>query len=646
MAKSLPFTISKTENFFDRLGDFVGDVFYDTLPEQGYELRDEQIYMAFQIEQAFKNSSTIFAEAGVGTGKTFVYLLYAICYARYKRKPAIISCADETLIEQLVKEKGDIEKLEKALGISIDVRLAKAREQYVCMKKLDPLAHKTDDEDILRVHDEIPDFVYEQGSSMQTFERYGDRKEYPWVPNDAWEKISWDPIQQCSTCDWRHRCGQTLNRDYYRHAEDLIICSHDFYMEHVWTKDSRKREGQMPLLPEASCVVFDEGHLLEFASQKALTYRFDSQTLATILTEYMSQDVREESLLLIEDILALHDEWFDLLKETATFVEGSNRKEVPRSKIMMELATKINEKVQSLLEQLVFDGDMFTIEDYHVKIIEEYLEFFSYGLAVLLEGNQGVFWLEETELESSFVIMPRLVEDVLKKEVFSQSIPFIFSSATMSQAGDFSYIADSLGIERYDSFTVKSPFDYEQQMRVFGHVQETEEEKWHEIRNELLESNGKSLVLFSSKEEMTQFREWSDQNTWDFSIFYEGDREISELVKKFQDDHSSVLCSYNLWEGLDVPGESLSQVIIASLPFPPHDPVFQAKRKHANNPVEEVDMPYMILRLRQGIGRLIRTSTDKGTLHIWMNKTQKEAYKNDIQQTLPEETRGRFSASF
>ena len=155
----LPFTVSKTENFFDRLGDYIGDVFYDILPEKGFELRDEQIYMAFQLENAIKNKRTIFAEAGVGTGKTLVYLLYAICYARYIGKPAIISCADETLIEQLVKKGGDIEKLEEALDLQIDVRLAKAREQYVCVKKLDPLANLTDDEDILRVHDQIPDFV-------------------------------------------------------------------------------------------------------------------------------------------------------------------------------------------------------------------------------------------------------------------------------------------------------------------------------------------------------------------------------------------------------------------------------------------------------------------------------------------------------
>ncbi|WP_096201524.1 ATP-dependent DNA helicase [Bacillus sp. FJAT-45350] len=633
MIKSLPFKISKTENFFDQLGDYIGDVFYDILPEKGYELRDEQIFMAFQVEQAFKNKSVIFAEAGVGTGKTFVYLLYAICYARYMRKPAIISCADETLIEQLVKEGGDIEKLQKALGLKVDVRLAKAREQYVCVKKLDKLSNQTDDDDILRVHDEIPDFAFDSGSSL--LERYGDRKDYPWVPNDKWETVAWDTLQQCSTCDWRHRCGQTLHRNYYREAADLIICSHDFYMEHVWTKESRKREGQLTLLPDASCVVFDEGHLLEFSAQKALTYRFHSETLTTVLTAYMSQDVREESLYLIEDILALHDEWFDILSGAAVMVEGSNRKEVPRTEAMIAIVEKMDKSVQDLLEQLVFDAELHVLEDYHVKIIEEYLEFFSYGLSILLKDGEGIFWLEETETESSFVIMPRLVEDILEKEVFSQKIPFIFSSATLSRAGDFSYIAKNLGINDYLSFTVASPFDYEEQMSLYGHIQGMEDDKWAQIGQNLIERGGKSLVLFTSFEEMNRFRIWAKEQSWNFDIVYEGDREISATVDQFQNNEETVLCAYHLWEGLDVPGQSLTQVIISSLPFPPHDPVFQAKRKHAEDPLKDVDAPYMLLRLRQGIGRLIRSSEDEGVVHIWMTEEQKEKQFNDIQEVLP-----------
>ncbi|MCM3398506.1 ATP-dependent DNA helicase [Oceanobacillus profundus] len=634
---SIPFTVSKDDNFFDRLGDYIGDVFYDILPEQGFELRDEQIYMAFQLEQAFKNKHTIFAEAGVGTGKTLVYLLYAICYARYKGKPAIITCADETLIEQLVKKGGDIEKLEKSLGLEVDVRLAKARENYVCIKKLNPLAEITDDEDILSVHDEIPEFVFDTSAVMKSFERYGDRKEYPWVSDEKWEKIAWDPLQQCATCDWRHRSGQTLNREYYRHAKDIIICSHDFYMEHVWTKESRKREGQLPLLPEASSVVFDEGHLLEVAAQKGLTYRFNFENLTNVLTGYMGQDVREESLLLVEDILALNDEWFELLGETAVPVEGSNRQDIPRTDTMVDMAKRLNGMVQQLLEQLVFDAELFSMDEYHTKIIEEYLEFFSYGLMNLLKDDQGIYWLEENDTTTSLVVMPRLVEDVLEKEVFSQNIPFVFSSATLSQGGDFTYLAESLGISDFDSFTVASPFDYEENMKLNGHIEQEQTMKWEQIGAQLKDNQGHTLVLFSSEKEMNQFRKWADTQEWDFRMLYEGEYEISATVRKFQKEVSAVLCTHNLWEGLDVPGEALTQVIISSLPFPPKDPVFQAKRKHVSDPIIEVDLPYMLLRLRQGIGRLIRTTDDHGVIQLWMTEEDKTLYQKKIDDILPVE---------
>ncbi|WP_047985753.1 ATP-dependent DNA helicase [Ornithinibacillus californiensis] len=634
---ALPFTVSKAENFFDRLGDYVGDVFYDILPEQGYELRDEQIYMAFQLEQAFKNKRTIFAEAGVGTGKTFVYLIYAICYARYKGKPAIISCADETLIEQLVKKGGDIDKLEQALGLEVDVRLAKARENYVCARKLGQIVGFTENEDIIRVHEEVPDFVYDTSSAKKTFERYGDRKEYPWVSDETWDKIAWDPLQQCSTCELRHRSGQTLNREYYRHATDLIICSHDFYMEHVWTKESRKREGQIPLLPESSTVVFDEGHLLEFSAQKGLTYRFHSETLHNVLTGYMGQDVRETSLYLIEDILTLHEDWFDLLSGVAKQVQGSNRKEIVLSDEMITIASKLFEKVEKLLDQLVFDSELFTIDGYHLKIIEEYLEFYHYGLSLFLKKDEGVFWLEETLDTTTLVMMPRLVEDVLKKEVFAKDIPFVFSSATLSQSGDFSYLASSLGIESYDSFSVESPFDYDEQMKIYGHVKQ--DNKWEKIEEQVLQNDGGTLVLFSDAEEMNHFRNSIHPNEWSIDVHFEGDQEISEIVKSFQSDNQSVLCAHHLWEGLDVPGEALTQVIIASLPFPPKDPVFQAKRKHAENPEKEVDAPYMLLRLRQGIGRLIRTNNDHGTIHLWVNEKEKKHYQEEIDSVMPVEVK-------
>ncbi|MED3689221.1 ATP-dependent DNA helicase [Peribacillus butanolivorans] len=634
MLKTLPFSVTKEDSFYDKLSEWIGDVFYDILPEKGFELRDEQIFMAFQLEKAFKEKNVSFAEAGVGTGKTLVYLLYAICYARYTNKPAIISCADETLIEQLVKEEGDIQKIKNALGIEVDVRLAKYHDQYVCLKKLEYAVNHEDSEGIDQLYDELPKFVHDN-SSMNAYTAYGDRKQYPYLNDEDWSKVGWDQLQNCFTCDKRHRCGQTLSRDHYRKSSDLIICSHDFFMEHVWTKEKRKREGQLPLLPEHSCVVFDEGHLLEFSAQKALTYKVGEQTLASVLELLTANQVREETLYIIEDLIDINEEFFDLLDEKAIHVSGSNRYEIPMSKEITNFAQKLHKKVEELEENLVFEAEMYTINDYDLKVTEEYLEQLGYSLSLFVKDEQAVSWFEENEMTKTLVIMPRLVQDILSEQVFSKKIPYIFSSATLSDNKSFQYIADSLGIDKYDSFSVESPFDYDEVMKMNMPVFENGDKlaKLNYTMKTIEENEGRTLVLFQSKEELLWFKENSQKTAYPF--YFEGEAEISDLVKKFQEDEQSVLFSYHLWEGLDVPGASLQNVVIHSLPFPPHDPVFEAKRNSVTNAFEEVDLPYMLLRLRQGIGRLIRTSNDSGTVQILIEKDLSEQVKDKIISVLP-----------
>jgi ATP-dependent DNA helicase DinG len=634
MSNRLPFSVSKTESFYDKLGDWIGDVFYDILPESGFEVRDEQIYMAFQLEKAFKEKKVMFAEAGVGTGKTIAYLLYAICYARYTNRPAIIACADETLIEQLVKKEGDIAKIEAALGLNMDVRLAKSRDSYLCLNKLESVIAKNPSEVFEDVFYELPDFVHGKGS-MQTFSRYGDRKDYPHLQDEHWNQIAWDSVQDCFSCDQRHRCGQTLHRDYYRLARDIIICSHDFYMEHIWTKESRKREGQLPLLPESSCVIFDEGHLLEYACQKALTYRFTEQTLEKLLTRIMANDVREKTLNLIEDAIYESEAFFTLLEDVSQSALGSEKRKVEKTKNVLHSASKLLTILQSVEEELVFESELYVINEYDLKVVEEYLEQITYSLSLFIKSNQGITWFEHHSGERTLVIMPKLVEDIMRKEVFSQEKPYIFSSATLSENQSFNYIAGSLGIDEYLHFSVESPFDYDANMKVTlpTFTEGQTEEKLKYVKEAILHSEGRALVLLNNLDEMKKLKSYLSDLP--FPIYFEGDAEISTLVSSFQNDEYSVLCSMHLWEGLDIPGRSLENVIIYSLPYPPLDPVFEAKREGANNPIEEVDVPYMLLRLRQGIGRLIRTHEDKGTVHILIDKNIDRSVLSKINNILP-----------
>ncbi|MCM3566838.1 ATP-dependent DNA helicase [Neobacillus mesonae] len=634
MEQSIPFTVSKTESFYEKLSEWIGDVFYDILPDAGFELRDEQVFMAFQLEKAFKEKKVMFAEAGVGTGKTIVYLLYAIMYARYTNRPGVIACADETLIEQLVKKEGDIAKLEQALGLKIDVRLAKSQDQYLCLKKLDHV--KNFSEEIHDIFEQLPDFVHMNGS-LQNFTKYGDRRDYSALSDETWKNVSWDPLQDCFSCDKRHRCGLTLHREFYRHAKDLIICSHDFYMEHIWTKESRKREGQLPLLPEHSSVVFDEGHLLEFAAQKALSYRFTDYTLEMLLTRLMENEVREKTLYTIEEALMENHAFFSSLSQFAKRMQDSEKHLITKHPLVMKQCRKLLSKLQELEEELVFESELFVIDEYVLKIVEEYLEKITYSLSLFLQELNGITWFEEIGEERTLVIMPKMVEQVMREEVFSQKKPYIFSSATLSNQKSFDYIARSLGIEQFLSFSVESPFDYEAMMKIYlpSFTSGDFIGKLNYVNEQIRHSDGRALILVNNQAELKAIKENLMEEIFPFPIYFEGEEEISTLVSKFQNEEQAVLCSVHLWEGLDIPGRSLENILIFSLPFPPNDPVFTAKKDGVLDPFSEVDLPYMLLRLRQGLGRLIRSEQDHGTVHILLDENLDLTVLEHVKSVLP-----------
>lgn len=618
-----PFQYDPTQSFISQVSDWVADVFYDILPDAGFEVRDEQIYMAFQLERAFAEKQTIFAEAGVGTGKTLAYLLYAICYARYTRKPAIIACANESLIEQLVKPQGDIAKLAKHLDLTIDARMGKSPDQYLCLRKLDEVRHQPElGEDFQLIYQELPPFVHAY-EALQSFYPYGDRADYPELNDEKWGLVNWDSFQDCFACEKQHRCGQTLSRNHYRKSADLIICSHDFYMEHVWTYEARKRGGQLPLLPSHSSVIFDEGHLLEPAAQKALTYKLNHAVFEEIITRLLKGEIRESLAVAVEDAITQSEEMFFQLDKHSQAVIGSNRREIHFDTALLQAINRFTEQIGWIEEELALESGLYTLDEFQLRIVEEHLEMMQLALRLFRQPDQVISWMtqEGTGTGSTLVVMPKMVQEVLKERVFAEAMPIIFSSATLSVDGSFQFVADNLGISQYLSFSVPSPYDYPEQMEAFvPHLSEEAvfQEKMKAATALLKRTEGRALLLFNSLEEMRQFKQAiaSEPECADMRIYYEGDQEITHLISCFQEDEQSSLCAVSLWEGLDVPGSSLSNVVIWSLPFPPNDPVYAAKRKSAAASYEEVDLPYMLLRLRQGIGRLIRTREDSGIVSI------------------------------
>lgn len=639
MAKRYPFEYDPARPFIEQVGEWVGDVFYEILPEAGFEVRDEQIYMAYQLERAFADKKTIFAEAGVGTGKTLVYLLYSICYARYTGKPVVIACADESLIEQLVKAEGDIAKLSRHLNMEIDARLAKSPDKYMCLKKLDQSRSRDDYTlPLEELYASLPDFVHSH-KAMQQFYAYGDRRDYPDLNDEQWNKINWDTFQDCFTCDMRHRCGQTLSRAHYRKAGDLIICSHDYYMEHVWTYEARKREGQIPLLPEHSAVVFDEGHLLEAAAMKALGYKMKHVVFEEIISRLLQNDIREALAVLIDEAIMQSELMFKRLRRQCRRIPGSDRMSIELDAPLLREVHRLRTVIAAIEEELVFESELYTLDDYQLRIVEERLEMMEIALKLFEDSGALICWASEDTDGLTLSIMPRNVKQVLQEGLFAQKMPIVFSSATLSVDKSFQYLRDSLGVDEYLSFSVDSPYDYEHQMEVYVPEVLTGDfaVKMDLSMKLIAESGGRALLLFRTREELLLFKQQCAlrPEAAKYSFLYEGDREISWLISSFQREEQSVLCAVTLWEGLDIPGPSLSNVIIWSLPYPPLDPVFMAKRSETASPFEEVDLPYMLLRLKQGMGRLIRSGSDRGIVAVLAEEDGAHPVEDYISSVLP-----------
>lgn len=261
------------------------------------------------------------------------------------------------------------------------------------------------------------------------------------------------------------------------------------------------------------------------------------------------------------------------------------------------------------------------------------------ALSLFKQKEAPISWLSEGQEGLTFVIMPKWVKQVLRERLFARKLPVVFSSATLSVEGSFAYMMDSLGIEQAQSFSVASPYQYEEKMIVKAPKAGSDQdhmEKCGIIVNSIAAAEGGTLVLFPSMEELEGFKLTLQKFRLNAEFLFEGTAEISSLIQQFQQSGKSVLCAVTLWEGLDIPGPALSQVIMWELPFPPRDPVFDAKRAESAKPFDEVDVPYMLLRLRQGLGRLIRTREDEGTVIIFGDKLNDATVRGRIRTVLPE----------
>ncbi|WP_312370568.1 ATP-dependent DNA helicase [Lachnoclostridium sp.] len=602
-----PFDYKNKQEFQEKLVEWIGDVLYDLLPEHGYEIRDEQIFTAFKIADAVCNKNVHLAEAGLGTGKTFAYLLSAIPYARFTGKPVVIACATTALQEQLAGSEGDIRTLSRLLGLEIDARMAKDPHQYICDVRVDENM-----EEIGAMSSEINEWL------SNTL--LGERSEIPHISDHEWKMMKWEEYMACDICSIRGFCKLVKAREQYRLTKDLLIVDHETFFHDLWTREERLANGLLPILPDYSAVIFDEGHkvLLPASMQAGQQINRDEiDTMISALEEI--QGARASLASTITTIENATNSFFTQLQHSVIAGESTERVSIQRNDALLKAATTFRKTLDHLLLEMQIEQELYTdsLSPNQIQAYEGQIERAIWALDKFSrnQGSNIVSWVEQKD--GSFWVVPRRIGDMLNKHLFQKKIPVVFTSATLSNKGDFDYFIRTLGLEDPSKSTIGSPFDLENQVVVY--LPKTSNKIEHLV-SLLKENGGRALVLTNSLHETKKIRKKLQGYHFPFEMIWEDIGERGYLVRKFKEEETSVLIGSNFWEGIDVPGDALNLLIIWELPLKVRDPLIEVQRKEAReqgfDPIIIVDYPEMVLKLKQGCGRLIRTEDDNGAIVI------------------------------
>lgn len=620
----MPFRYTTSADFEQKLNNWLSSVYYEALPAAGFEIREEQIYTAYRIAQAFCHRQVLLAEAGSGAGKTFAYLLSALCYARLMGKPVILSSANATLQQQLVGPLGDIATLSQLLNLNIDAKLAKDPSNYLCQLKAERL----------RYTGRKP-AATKRILAWAEQTKLGDRNEVANISDDLWRQIAWDNTLHCDRCRRRGYCQASATRRHYSGAKDFIVCSHDVFFAHLWSNNERLADKQLPLLPDFAAVVFDEGHLVEQHALQQLGSPLRLKSVADVIEDILlyRKHYRTALIVCLEGLEATAQLFFSTL-------EASTIPHTEASKWAVDINPVLLQKARDLQDWINKTNDNIAIEtQLHIGTdLEHDLNAYINRLDTLLEGLQllcteaekPVIWWEPAQ--SVLWILPRQFSTLLGRELTARRLPLIFTSATLQANGSFAGFKHLLGLPRALDSLVGTTFDLASQVCAYlPQLEQTCDDAAETVSFALkvehclstIEANGgKALVLLRAPSELQQWQAYMEQRPTGFSypLLWQGSKDRSHLLEQFRRDLPSVLVGTDFWEGVDVPGPALSLVIVFSLPYPWDDPLIRAKQHAAEqagvNPITTVDVPTMLIKLRQGFGRLIRLASDRGILAV------------------------------
>ncbi len=613
----------------------------------GYNERRQQLEMALAIADAIEQHQQLVAEAGTGTGKTFAYLVPALLSGG----KVIISTGTKNLQDQLFNR--DLPNVRDALKIPVTVAMLKGRSNYVCHYHLQRAANEgrfASREDAKYLH-VIQNFTENTKS--------GDKSELSTVPENAtiWMNVT-STRDNClgADCNFYKECFVMEARKQAL-AADVVVVNHHLFFADVMLRD----EGVAELLPSANTVIFDEAHQLPDVAGL-----FFGEDISTSQLIELARDCTSAHLSLAKDCVEL-GEAIPLLEKACKdfrliFAYEGSRLPVQKALALTGFADAF-EYMKNRLEALATVLETQAARDPLLEKCWQRSIELSHLLCrwIAAEDNNLVRWVEVFTQSVQLHATPLSVAEGFGKQLNAQPRAWIFTSATLAVKNDFSHYLAQMGLQNAQTAAWQSPFDYQQQALFY--VPPDMPDPNHSSYSAcvvaaalpvLRASGGRAFVLSTSLRAMREIhallKEAFAENGIESPLLLQGESSRSELLDRFRKLGNAVLVgSQSFWEGVDVRGEALSVVIIDKLPFaPPDDPVLSARVDKLNaegkNAFMEYQLPYAVITLKQGAGRLIRDENDRGVLMICDPRLITKSYGRRIWQSLPPFKRTRILA--
>jgi ATP-dependent DNA helicase DinG len=599
----------------------------------GFIAREQQIQLASAITKAIHQQSTLIAEAGTGTGKTFAYLIPCLLSG----KKAVISTATKTLQDQLFHK--DLPMLRRALGVSTRIQNLKGRANYICRYRVDLHAEEGRFINPQCAHDLL--HVRDKMSQLKD----GERGELPEISEDStvWPYVT-STADNClgSECAYHSECFLIKARKRALDA-DIVVINH-----HLYFADSRlKEDGFGELLPGAEVIVFDEAHQLadiaaNFHGDRVGTRGF-RDLLDDTLREWPVLDLANQPL---QKLSITFDQRLDaLMQAIPTYEERITWQEIATHKTFkqaLDTWTALCQEWQACYEDAVVE------ENKGLQRCKTRFEALMQTLTSFLEQKDpGIRWIERFKHHLVFHITPFDVADPFRELLKKQACAYIFTSATLTMADSFACFTSPLGLSEAETLLLPSPFDFKEQALLYlpRTLPDPKDPSYYEqlLAKALPIINacgGRSFFLFTSHKALKQMAQTLRHHV-SFPLLIQGEEAKPILLARFRELGNAVLLgTATFWEGVDVKGDALSCVIIDKLPFAsPADPVIRGKMAYLKSRglsgFDELSLPNAVLALKQGVGRLIRDATDKGVLMIADPRLTGRDYGKRIFASLP-----------